>query len=635
MKKETFINQKKGKKMMKRILLSVLVVLFLGNIGFAQKLSPGQKNRLARIEYKVKLVGDALVGVRADGIETPKVMGNPVITTGPKKFQKVMPEWDATISYTWTQGNTIYDLQSNGSTLQLWQDPNTPANIHAVLMYAGADDPTYINRRVRYFFSSDTGSTWEYVGVAGDFKTGYGCITGTSDGNALIALHGALNPPSAVTRTLFFADAAPGLGSFSLLDPGTVTTPHSTNIGLIWPRVVATGSISEAIKFAFVNGQSGPVDSVTYTSYSNSLTSNNFGPLTLVGADQAETYSIARSVAGKIGLAYVGNDLGLNSGSIYFMESTDHGVTYSTPTLIFRPNYLGDSLGGLRGICMVYQGEVPKVVFQTTKMSTEGSFYPGAAGNIRFWSTSLPGSDPNRSIIVADTNNIGYHPYLGVNDVMSTFNRPVIGRSADGNALFIGFMTPSDYYNADTTSSFMDIYLTGSVDQGATWRNPQKINFETPRRDWEFLSISPVNDVDAGHFYANLVCLADSVPGSMVNGSPQSLAMQYFIRVQMPKWVGISQVGTEIPANYSLSQNYPNPFNPSTTIRFALPKTSNVTLKVYNMSGQEVSTLLSNSTVQAGTSEFKFDASKLSSGVYFYSLTAGNFRETKKMVLIK
>ena len=103
----------------------------------------------------------------------------------------------------------------------------------------------------------------------------------------------------------------------------------------------------------------------------------------------------------------------------------------------------------------------------------------------------------------------------------------------------------------------------------------------------------------------------------------------------MPKWVGISQVGTEIPANYSLSQNYPNPFNPSTTIRFALPKTSNVTLKVYNMSGQEVSTLLSNATVQAGINEFKFDASKLSSGVYFYSIQAGNFRDVKKMIVIK
>jgi len=626
--------------MLRKIILSVFVLLFFGNIVFAQRLTQEQKIKLARTEYKIKSVGDALVGERADGTESQKVMRNPVITTGPKKLHtQINQHWPLDITYTFTEGTTIYDLQSNGSPLQLWQDPNTPANIHAVLMYAGPNDPTFVNRRVRYFFSSDTGSTWEYIGVAGDFKTGFGCITGTSDGSALIALHGASNPPSAVTRTLFFADVVPGLGSFSLLDPGTINTPHSTNIGLIWPRVVASTSITEAVKFNYLASASGPIDSVTYYGYAVSLNNNNFIPPILINAAQAESYSIAKSVGGKIGLAYIGNDKGLNTGRIYYMESTDHGQTFGTPILIFQPNYYTDSLGGLRGISIVYQGEVPKVVFQTTKQTTEGSFFPAAAGNIRFWSTSLPGSDPNRSIIVADTNNIGYHPYFGVNDVMSTFNRPVIGCSSDNySLLFIGFMAPSDVVgmNGNLETSFQDIYFTYSYCQGNNyWRTPQKINFETPRRDWQYLSISPINGVDAFNYYANLVCLADSVPGSMINGGTESLAMQYFIRVQIPIWVGISQVGTEIPENYSLLQNYPNPFNPSTTIRFALPKTSNVTLKVYNMNGQEVSTLLSNSVVQAGTNEFKFDASKLSSGVYFYSIQAGNFRDVKKMIVVK
>ena len=89
------------------------------------------------------------------------------------------------------------------------------------------------------------------------------------------------------------------------------------------------------------------------------------------------------------------------------------------------------------------------------------------------------------------------------------------------------------------------------------------------------------------------------------------------------------------PTTYSLSQNYPNPFNPSTTISFGLPKESTVTLKVYNMIGQEVLTLIDNQRMGMGYHTVKVDGSNLTSGVYLYKLTAGEFVATKKMVLIK
>ncbi len=93
-------------------------------------------------------------------------------------------------------------------------------------------------------------------------------------------------------------------------------------------------------------------------------------------------------------------------------------------------------------------------------------------------------------------------------------------------------------------------------------------------------------------------------------------------------------VNSALPTQYSMEQNYPNPFNPSTTIRYTVPKSSFITLKIYNLLGQEVATLL-NREQTAGTHEVSFDASKLSSGVYFYSLKAGNFTSTKKMMLLK
>jgi hypothetical protein len=89
-----------------------------------------------------------------------------------------------------------------------------------------------------------------------------------------------------------------------------------------------------------------------------------------------------------------------------------------------------------------------------------------------------------------------------------------------------------------------------------------------------------------------------------------------------------------VPEAYRLSQNYPNPFNPSTTIKFALPHAGPVTLRVYNVLGEEVVTLISGEH-PAGTFEASWDASGLPSGVYFYRLTAGEYIQTKKMVLMK
>jgi hypothetical protein len=83
-----------------------------------------------------------------------------------------------------------------------------------------------------------------------------------------------------------------------------------------------------------------------------------------------------------------------------------------------------------------------------------------------------------------------------------------------------------------------------------------------------------------------------------------------------------------------LHQNYPNPFNPSTKISFTLSKTGFTTLAVYNVLGQKVATLLEQQ-LSAGEQTVPFDASRLSSGVYFYKLQSGNINEMKKMVLMK
>jgi hypothetical protein len=87
-------------------------------------------------------------------------------------------------------------------------------------------------------------------------------------------------------------------------------------------------------------------------------------------------------------------------------------------------------------------------------------------------------------------------------------------------------------------------------------------------------------------------------------------------------------------SKYSLENNFPNPFNPTTRISYSIPANSLVTLKVYDMTGREVATLV-NEEKSEGSYSIDFNASNLSSGVYFYKLTAGNFTDTKRMLLVK
>lgn len=96
----------------------------------------------------------------------------------------------------------------------------------------------------------------------------------------------------------------------------------------------------------------------------------------------------------------------------------------------------------------------------------------------------------------------------------------------------------------------------------------------------------------------------------------------------------IIEVVFDLPLNFEMSQNFPNPFNPSTEIRFALPEAANVVLNVYNSQGELVQNLV-NGVYSAGTHSTNFDAAKLNSGIYFYTIKAGNFTQTRKMMLLK
>ena len=108
--------------------------------------------------------------------------------------------------------------------------------------------------------------------------------------------------------------------------------------------------------------------------------------------------------------------------------------------------------------------------------------------------------------------------------------------------------------------------------------------------------------------------------------------MNYCITIYYNAFVGI--ISNTTIQSYTLEQNYPNPFNPVTSIKYSIPKSGIVLLKVYDLLGKEVASLV-NSNVTAGTHSVNFDASNLASGIYFYRIESGDFNAVKKMVLIK
>ncbi|HXG01687.1 MAG TPA: T9SS type A sorting domain-containing protein [Bacteroidota bacterium] len=254
-------------------------------------------------------------------------------------------------------------------------------------------------------------------------------------------------------------------------------------------------------------------------------------------------------------------------------------------------------------------------------------------------------TNPNQTIVVASPAG---HLYAADLDAL-------VYRSTDGGVswtqILDGMSTPADLLVAPNGAIYLSLQsffapgVLRSTDGGATWQNvlPSVVSgwFAVNAAGHIFLSTfasGVYRTTDAGTTW-------QQVNSGLTNTSTQGIAInsvnRLFVGTQnglvfrsVQPTVSVDHDETSRPGDFLLYQNYPNPFNPGTTIRFTLPDSRFTSLKVFNLLGQEVATLV-NGIKQPGSYEVQWDAGGMPSGVYMYRLTAGNYSTVKKMLLTK
>ncbi|NOX86272.1 MAG: T9SS type A sorting domain-containing protein [Chlorobi bacterium] len=186
------------------------------------------------------------------------------------------------------------------------------------------------------------------------------------------------------------------------------------------------------------------------------------------------------------------------------------------------------------------------------------------------------------------------------------------------------------------TTNGWEMYYSGTPDNFAT----EQIGYATSTDgiNWVKYENNPILSPDES--WANLWLLASSV---VIFDSTYYLYYTGFdgftsarVGLATTPLTGLNEHPDQpaVPSDYSMYQNFPNPFKTSTTIRFSVPESGWVTLRVFDFQGNEVATIVSGE-LTSGTYQYQLDANDLAAGVYFYQLQAGNFRQTKKLVLLK
>ncbi len=305
------------------------------------------------IQAQTEKVNQTMPDLVITGEETPDMSGIEIIeVSGNQVFGPVQTSqltWDV---HNITAARTGYDLQSNASTQQVWVDLNNPDFLHSVFTNS-QETVTWGDRTCLYFGSTDAGVNWFELGpVPNTTRCGFPAIYGNSSGAAVVTNHNAVFTN---TRATVMIDNSPFEYNFSNHDPGILQSGDA-----IWPR----HTVTQDDKVIFAASQNGP-DSFFVNVLDPTVPS--FMGYVGIDGEQAEQYAFAVSDAGKIGLAYNGQDLPAgNSGDVFYIESTDGGSTWTAALKVWeRYHGLDTTMGAIRGVSVNFFGEDPVVAWET------------------------------------------------------------------------------------------------------------------------------------------------------------------------------------------------------------------------------------------------------------------------------
>jgi hypothetical protein len=274
-----------------------------------------------------------------------------------------------------------------------------------------------------------------------------------------------------------------------------------------------------------------------------------------------------------------------------------------------------------------YGTDILTFKFNSTGSRLWKTLYTGIAGSYYDIATGIAADHSGNVVLSANSRRSP----LNNSDDYATLKY-----DANGNLLwerlYNGTMNSSDYPYGITTDASDNVYVTGySLETGFDF-NAVTIKYNSSGVQLWKTSFDGGNNENEDR--ANLIEIDGKGNVIIAGYANQAGHNEDFMAVKYSQTVGVAQVSSHIPERFSLSQNYPNPFNPVTNIEFRISKSGFVSLKVFDLLGKELTTLVS-SNLTPGFYKYDFDASGLPSGVYFYQLSAGDFTETKKLTVVK
>jgi len=532
--------------------------------------------------------------------------------------------------------NTNWDWQSyGGDERHLWVLPD--GSVHAV--YNGNTGMITVasgdSLRSYYSYSPDSGRTF-IKPVAVQAETAHNpAMAITPDGRALIASSKAKSP----VGIWISADSSCGSGKFTLFK-----IPEIPKYG-VYPRLsVVSESLAVFIGLSMKTKEN--IWNVFNFKTNTFLHDTNL--VAFPGIKNEYGITMTSNRAGKVAML-LSNACGLplsgvaGDNNIWMQESLDGGVTWGEPEMITHLSSKPEGDQTMLGWCFsaLYVGDELHVVWAEASIPENGEFVDGLEWIIH-WANGVNNGKPTVAV-KWDLLHFGQKYMYG------TIGIPRIGSDEDGilTIVFTSCYNDAQHHGAYGLN-YWDISAVSSEDNGLRWGEPTNLT-NSVKIDDTYPYISEWNQ--SGKI--NILYQTDTQSGQVGEGGQQFVGKvdHLFLQTDHPSTVpyetgpytedpnDVKDSPEAQPDHFALEQNYPNPFNPSTSILYSLAEKAYVSMKIHDLLGREIRTLFAGDQT-AGSHRAEWNGlddrgGRVPSGIYFYTLTAKGFRETRKLVMLR